>query len=726
MFGPHDRFFFSQMIQTLLYMMFAALLDCTISHSPSFALGMALILGMYTPFKIKSITWPQAGVASVWYPLIIKCLLCFRFDDFVDESQALFLVIVGLQWWLRGLLAAAESGLDYNARPAPWPDPAPIISFGYSGRFSVMSYPRHHRKFGRVTTLRCEMFDNNIPFAKLLFQCVVFLNINMLVGLYDLSAHLFSHFSQVQELDWANDLNYELAYQSAYADSTHSTDAEPSRVVGGSAKDVDARQGEKSTCRPSAVSVSTSPCRSLRQLLKFVGCISLLVHLTTRDTATANPVGYADWLASFACLSIITASLRLKFYQDQAVTKLEEPSYWEFLNPFSITIEPYLKPWLDWRSLLEYRVQAPKYQDDVNVQCVLNSHNGVRWRLRRHIRRVEAKILERKQKHTSDTSHKPRPPPEPPPPSSEDITTHICALFESAEELLKVSNLSVSILTQVTDILSEIVMAQDIRWNTLVCEFLSTHDPSKIVDMMFLSPTSFTQGVRQVSWPIGNARHFEYLRIAFSCMDRVPWCTYFAQMCASARSAVTRPISSLQTLFMTLKSVHPIETARCFVHCINSPRAYNAATKTIPLIVDSGASVCISPCRDDFISFKQSTVKIRDLSKSNTVQGQGMIRWRVHDKNGVVTSIEVPGFYIPQAEVRLLSPQVLLRLVGGESRQTIANLCLCLDSGIELVANYCPRSNLPLLSITDNVQDRNVWHSAFHVAQSELKASVDP
>jgi hypothetical protein len=54
----------------------------------------------------------------------------------------------------------------------------------------------------------------------------------------------------------------------------------------------------------------------------------------------------------------------------------------------------------------------------------------------------------------------------------------------------------------------------------------------------------------------------------------------------------------------------------------------------MPLILDSGASCCISPCKDDFIegTYRPSDVKIKDLSGSNTVAGKGMLRWPVKDK----------------------------------------------------------------------------------------------
>jgi hypothetical protein len=51
------------------------------------------------------------------------------------------------------------------------------------------------------------------------------------------------------------------------------------------------------------------------------------------------------------------------------------------------------------------------------------------------------------------------------------------------------------------------------------------------------------------------------------------------------------------------------------------------------LIVDSGASCCISPHREDFVTYSDSKVKVKDLSGSNKVAGEGMVKWKVLDKD---------------------------------------------------------------------------------------------
>ena len=106
--------------------------------------------------------------------------------------------------------------------------------------------------------------------------------------------------------------------------------------------------------------------------------------------------------------------------------------------------------------------------------------------------------------------------------------------------------------------------------------------------------------------------------------------------------------------------------------------------------------------------------------------GEGLIRWKVKDKTGKTVFIELPGYHIPKAEVRLLSPPVLLKAVGGSSQGIItpADFVLCLGNGVELRAQYCPRSNLPLLKICDDDAPdiKCFWTKAFHISNEDTFA----
>jgi len=90
----------------------------------------------------------------------------------------------------------------------------------------------------------------------------------------------------------------------------------------------------------------------------------------------------------------------------------------------------------------------------------------------------------------------------------------------------------------------------------------------------------------------------------------------------------------------------------------------------------------------------------------------------VRDKSGKIVSLDLPGYHIPTAEVRLWIPQVLLTTVRGLAKavQTSSDLLLCLGNGVELQAQYCHCSNLPLLSICDHAPNtKSFWHDAFHM-----------
>jgi hypothetical protein len=64
-------------------------------------------------------------------------------------------------------------------------------------------------------------------------------------------------------------------------------------------------------------------------------------------------------------------------------------------------------------------------------------------------------------------------------------------------------------------------------------------------------------------------------------------------------------------------------------------------------------------------------MKIKDLSSLNNVAGEGLLRWKVEDVSGQIVNLDLPGYHIPGAEVRLLSLQVLILMFCGHTKQTI-------------------------------------------------------
>ena len=140
-----------------------------------------------------------------------------------------------------------------------------------------------------------------------------------------------------------------------------------------------------------------------------------------------------------------------------------------------------------------------------------------------------------------------------------------------------------------------------------------------------------------------------------------------------------------------------------------SPSAFKAEIsnhskcKTFPVIWDTGASVCVTPDKDDFINYKESSdiSEVRGLGgKSSSVVGQGEVLWSMHDSNGTLRHLKLPAYHIPQSKARLISTNALLRTYDGE-RITVDKRSMTL-SGVQgdnarrpIVAFNNPTTSLP-------------------------------
>jgi hypothetical protein len=118
-------------------------------------------------------------------------------------------------------------------------------------------------------------------------------------------------------------------------------------------------------------------------------------------------------------------------------------------------------------------------------------------------------------------------------------------------------------------------------------------------------------------------------------------------------------------------------------------------------------------------------MKIKDLSLSNQVAGEGILHWSIQDTHGASVIIELMGYHIPNAEVCLLSPQVLLNTIGGKALQTVQGINIILDNGFNLNAKFCPQSNLPLIPLSPKNNCKYCfWNNAFGFEAKSLKKSI--
>ena len=107
-------------------------------------------------------------------------------------------------------------------------------------------------------------------------------------------------------------------------------------------------------------------------------------------------------------------------------------------------------------------------------------------------------------------------------------------------------------------------------------------------------------------------------------------------------------------------------------------------------------------------------MRITDLSSTNKVAGEGIIKWDLQDENGYTVLVQAFGYHIPAAKVRLLSPQVLIQQLGGHANITKMGIQLRLANNVTLFGKYCDCSNLPLIPMAHTKSHQlSFWNEAF-------------
>jgi hypothetical protein len=159
------------------------------------------------------------------------------------------------------------------------------------------------------------------------------------------------------------------------------------------------------------------------------------------------------------------------------------------------------------------------------------------------------------------------------------------------------------------------------------------------------------------------------------------------------------------------------------------PQCFSSSTVASKVIVDTGALVWISPHKEDFATYVSSNMKIKDLSSTNKVAGEGIIKWDLQDENGYTVTVEAYGYHIPTAKVRLLSPHVLVKKDGGQATILARGIHIRLATNVTLFGRYCTHSNLPLIPMAHTKTHRfSFWNEAFGLIMNnsrELKNILD-
>ena len=124
-------------------------------------------------------------------------------------------------------------------------------------------------------------------------------------------------------------------------------------------------------------------------------------------------------------------------------------------------------------------------------------------------------------------------------------------------------------------------------------------------------------------------------------------------------------------------------------------------SKEFPILFDSGASVAISGFKEDFIADlnrPKTDIRLGGMANGMLVEGIGKVKWSLKsDSNNVV--IHTQCYYVPNAKVRLISPQRLFNKesgVGGSFNIYEEYSTLLFDGLPSVRIDYDEKSFLPV------------------------------
>ena len=118
-------------------------------------------------------------------------------------------------------------------------------------------------------------------------------------------------------------------------------------------------------------------------------------------------------------------------------------------------------------------------------------------------------------------------------------------------------------------------------------------------------------------------------------------------------------------------------------------------------MIDSGASKSITPISSDFIGqISPMDAPIQGLSSTTKIKGIGSVKWSICDSRGTSTSIETVAYFIPEADIRIFSPQACFNdNKSGSIVMDKSGTTLTLSNQLSLYFEYHKGNNLPMATI---------------------------
>jgi hypothetical protein len=139
----------------------------------------------------------------------------------------------------------------------------------------------------------------------------------------------------------------------------------------------------------------------------------------------------------------------------------------------------------------------------------------------------------------------------------------------------------------------------------------------------------------------------------------------------------------------------------------------SSCSKELPIVIDTGASSSITPIASDFINgiHKPNLQSLDQVNGKTLICGQGMVEWPIDDVNGTRRTITTEAYFVPDAGIRLFSPQVY---IGNNTTSNMHidhnGIAFTLKCRTLLRFPFNHRNNLPFMLTERSLQSRQSSH----------------
>jgi len=147
--------------------------------------------------------------------------------------------------------------------------------------------------------------------------------------------------------------------------------------------------------------------------------------------------------------------------------------------------------------------------------------------------------------------------------------------------------------------------------------------------------------------------------------------------------------------------------------------SYSFDTDSLELIIDTGASAAFTFCKQDFIEFQPLTDSVKGLATLK-IQGVGTVQYNIKNDQGKTVSMIIRNcYYVPEMDIRLISPQQLAQQSKKKCEHSFNDKVFHLRwNGHTKTVPFSKKNNLPTLytspgtALAANIAHHMDTHSA--------------